>query len=59
MPHDLIRLTATEAVALLRKRDISPLDLIDASEARIAAVEPAVTRCQPCASTAPARTPDA
>ena len=42
MSHDLIRLTATEAVALLRKREISPLDLIDASEARIAAVEPEV-----------------
>ena len=42
MSDDLIRLTATEAVARLRKRDISPLDLIDAAERRIAAVEPAV-----------------
>ena len=42
MTNDLIRLTATEAVAKLRKREISPLDLIDAAEARIAAVEPEV-----------------
>ncbi len=41
--HDeLIRLTATEAVALLRNGELSPLDLIDAAEARIAAVEPAI-----------------
>ncbi|MFC7540491.1 hypothetical protein ACFQU2_14830 [Siccirubricoccus deserti] len=42
MPDDLIRLTATEAVARLKRREISPLDLIDAAERRIAAVEPAV-----------------
>ncbi len=42
MTQDLIRLTATEAVARLRKREISPLDLIDAAEARIAEVEPQV-----------------
>ncbi len=42
MTQDLIRLTATEAVARLRTREISPLDLIDAAAARIAAVEPAV-----------------
>jgi amidase len=42
MSDDLIRLTATEAVARLKRRDISPLDLIDAAAARIAAVEPAV-----------------
>ncbi len=42
MSQDLIRMTATEAVARLRKGEISPLELIDASEARIAAVEPAV-----------------
>jgi len=42
MSGELIRLTATEAVALLRSGDISPLDLIDAAEARIAQVEPAV-----------------
>lgn len=42
MSDDLIRMTATEAVAALRKREISPLDLIDAAAARIAAVEPAV-----------------
>jgi amidase len=38
----LTRLTATEAVARLRAREVSPLDLIDAAAARIAAVEPAV-----------------
>ena len=40
--HDLIRLTAVEAVRRLRAGEISPLELIDAAEARIAAVEPAV-----------------
>jgi amidase len=42
MTDALIRLTATEAVARLRRREISPLDLIDAAAARIAEVEPAV-----------------
>ena len=42
MTQDLIRMTATEAVSRLRKREISPLDLIDAAEARIAEVEPQV-----------------
>ncbi len=42
MIQDLIRMSATEAVARLRAREISPLDLIDAAEARIAEVEPAV-----------------
>ena len=42
MSNELIRLTATEVVARLRRREISPLDLIDAAAARIAAVEPAV-----------------
>jgi amidase len=41
--HDeLFRLTATEAVALLKRGDITPLDLIDAAERRIAEVEPAI-----------------
>jgi amidase len=39
MSDDLIRLTATEAVARLARGDITPLDLIDAAEARIAAVD--------------------
>jgi len=39
---DLIRLTATEAVQRLRRREVSPLELIDAAERRIAEVEPAV-----------------
>ena len=38
----LVRLTATEAVAKLRSREVSPLELIDAAAARIAEVEPAV-----------------
>src|SRR4029079_15928662 len=36
---ELIRLTATEAVARLRRREISPLELIDAAVARIEAVD--------------------
>jgi amidase len=37
--QELYRLTATEAVARLRRREISPLDLIDAGAARIDAVD--------------------
>ena len=40
--NELIRLTATEAVALLRRGEITPLDLIDATERRIGEVEPAI-----------------
>src|ERR1700749_4085860 len=40
-PHDeLCRLTATEAVLRLKRREITPLDLIDAAADRIAKVEP-------------------
>jgi amidase len=39
---DLWRLTATEAVAKLRKREFSPLDLVEAAASRIEAVEPKV-----------------
>ena len=39
MNDELIRLTATEAVARLRRREISPLELIDAAVARIEAVD--------------------
>lgn len=42
MPNDLIRLTATQAVAKLRAGEVSPIDMIDAAAARIAEVEPAV-----------------
>ena len=42
MTDELIRLSATEAVARLRRGEVSPLDLIEAAAARIAAVEPAV-----------------
>ena len=37
--EELVRLTATEAVARLRRREISPLELIDAAAARIEAVD--------------------
>ena len=40
MNDELIKLTAGEAVALLKRGEITPLDLIDAAESRIAAVEP-------------------
>src|SRR5579883_3111236 len=36
---DLVRLTARQAVALLEKREVSPLELIDAALARIEAVD--------------------
>ena len=39
---DLTRLTARAAVELLKRREISPLELIDAALARIAAVEPLI-----------------
>jgi amidase len=39
---ELWRLTACEAIDLLRRRDISPLELIDAAEARIEAVDPRI-----------------
>ncbi len=49
MCEDLITLSATEAVHLLKKKEISPLELIDAAEQRIHAVDPALnalpTRC--------------
>ena len=39
---ELWRLTAREITAMLRRREVSPLDLIAAAEARIAAVDPLV-----------------
>ncbi|MCK1665845.1 hypothetical protein [Bradyrhizobium sp. 153] len=42
MSDELYRLTAVQAVELLNKQEISPLDLIEASARRIAEVEPAV-----------------
>ncbi len=36
---ELVKLSAREAVALLKGREISPLELIDAAEARIGAVD--------------------
>ena len=42
MTDDLCKLSAVAAVTLLKKREITPLDLIEASARRIAEVEPAV-----------------
>lgn len=39
---DLHRLSANQAVEMLRRRQVSPLELIEIAAARIAAVEPAV-----------------
>ena len=39
---DLWRLTASEAVCKLRKRELSPLELVEAAAARIEAVEPKI-----------------
>jgi amidase len=39
---DLWRLTATEAVAKLRKKELSPLELVEAAASRIEAVEPKI-----------------
>ncbi|MBM3554633.1 MAG: amidase, partial [Alphaproteobacteria bacterium] len=47
--NELVRLSAREAVRRLARREISPLELIDAAEARIAETDAAVnalpTRC--------------
>ena len=40
--NDLWRLTATEAVAKLRKRELSPLDLVEAAASRIETAEPKI-----------------
>ena len=39
MTSDLVCLTATDTVARLKRGEITPLDLIDASAARIAELE--------------------
>lgn len=39
---ELCKLTAVEAVARLKKKEVSPLDLVEASAERMAEVEPAV-----------------
>jgi amidase len=39
---ELWKLTAVEAVALLKKKEITPLDLVEVSAKRIAEIEPAV-----------------
>jgi len=40
MSDDFWRMSAVEAVGRLKKREISPLDLVEASARRIAEVEP-------------------
>ena len=40
--NELCRLSATAAVALLKQREVTPLELIDAAAARIAETEPAL-----------------
>ena len=40
MKQELSKLTATEAVALLKRREVSPLELIDAAMTRIEATNP-------------------
>ena len=40
MSDDLWRMSAVEAVSRLKKREITPLELVDASARRIAEVEP-------------------
>jgi amidase len=42
MSSELFRMTAVEAVARLKKGEVTPLDLVEASAKRIAEVEPAV-----------------
>src|SRR3546814_7817617 len=42
MAEELWRLTAREAVRRLKRKELSPLELIDAAEARIVRVEPEV-----------------
>jgi amidase len=39
---ELWRLTATEAVTKLRKRDVSPPEMVEAAALRIEAVEPKI-----------------
>lgn len=64
--EDLIALTAREAVRLLERGEVSPLELIDAAAARIEAVEPAVNalptlcldRARAAAKKLPATRPD-
>ncbi|MEQ9330003.1 amidase family protein [Thalassobaculum sp.] len=64
--EELTRLTAREAVRLLAAGEVSPLELIDAAAARIAAVEPAINalptlcleRARNAAKKLPATRPD-
>ena len=38
--HELVRLTLAEAASLVKKREISPVELVEASLERIAEVDP-------------------
>ena len=40
--NELVKLTARDAVALLRKGEVTPVEMVDAAAERIAEVEPAV-----------------
>ncbi len=40
--HELLKLTATQAVELLAKREILPLELVEAAAARIEEIEPSI-----------------
>jgi len=40
-----MRMTAIEAVACLKRREVTPLELIEAAERRIAEVEPVIKAC--------------
>ena len=55
--QELVRDTANAVVSKLKKGEVTPLDLLDALEARIAAVDSAVNALPTCASSAPAITP--
>ena len=57
MSSQSIRLTARQCVHHLDKREITPLDLIDAAERRIARCEPALNALPTSASTVRASTP--
>src|ERR1051325_11694554 len=47
MKNELWRMSAVEAVARLRKREISPLELVEASAQRIGEIEPALNALPP------------
>ena len=40
--NELVKLSAKEVVSLLKRKEVSPLDLIDAAEDRINETDPAI-----------------